>query len=208
MVFFFTSRAPYNMVIYMGKDKFENEDLIKYGLNEDIWFHVDNLSSAHVYLRLEKGKTMDDIPADVLEDCAQLVKNNSIQGVKETTVTVIYTPWSNLKKTQGMEAGAVSFFDQKLVRKLKIEKKKEIVKLVEKTRTEKQVDLRAQRDEYDRLLRADEKKRKEEQRVKEQKEAEEKKKQQDLLNYVGFMDSDRMKSNKDADLADLEDDFM
>ena len=134
-------------------------------------FHVDNLSSAHVYLRLEKGKTMDDIPADVLEDCAQLVKNNSIQGtysthppppllcssrdwathathrcirtgVKETTVTVIYTPWSNLKKTQGMEAGAVSFFDQKLVRKLKIEKKKEIVKLVEKTRTEKQVDLR------------------------------------------------------------------
>jgi hypothetical protein len=46
------------------------------------------------------------------------------------------------------------------------------------------------------------------QRVKEQKEAEEKKKQQDLLNYVGFMDSDRMKSNKDADLADLEDDFM
>lgn len=47
-----------------------------------------------------------------------------------------------MKKTQGMEAGAVSFFDQKLVRKLKIEKKKEIVKLVEKTRTEKQVDLR------------------------------------------------------------------
>lgn len=26
------------MVIYMGKDKFENEDLIKYGLNEDIWW--------------------------------------------------------------------------------------------------------------------------------------------------------------------------
>ncbi len=47
-----------------------------------------------------------------------------------------------MKKTQGMEAGAVSFFDQKLVRKLKIEKKKEIVKAVEKTRTEKQVDLR------------------------------------------------------------------
>eukprot|EP00029_Vermamoeba_vermiformis_P000003 TRINITY_DN10004_c0_g1_i1.p1 TRINITY_DN10004_c0_g1~~TRINITY_DN10004_c0_g1_i1.p1 ORF type:complete len:209 (-),score=90.00 TRINITY_DN10004_c0_g1_i1:26-652(-) len=208
MVFFFTSRAPYNMVIYMGKDKFENEDLIKYGLNEDIWFHVDNLSSAHVYLRLEKGKTMDDIPADVLEDCAQLVKNNSISGVKEQVVTVIYTPWSNLKKTQGMEAGAVSFHDQKLVRKLKIEKKKEIVKAIEKTRTEKPVDLRAQREEYDRQLRTEDKKRKEEQRVKEQKEAEEKKKQQDLLNYVGFMDNNRMKSNKDADLEDLEDDFM
>jgi len=44
--------------------------------------------------------------------------------------------------------------------------------------------------------------------LKEQKEAEDKKKQQDLLNYVGFMDNSRMKSNKDADLADLEDDFM
>ncbi|RLN66767.1 hypothetical protein BBJ29_000055 [Phytophthora kernoviae] len=36
----------------MGKDKFENEDLIRYGFLEDIWFHVDDLSSAHVYLRL------------------------------------------------------------------------------------------------------------------------------------------------------------
>ena len=52
--------------IYMGRDKFENEELIKYGWPEDVWFavsrvpiaverrrfHVDDLSSAHVYLRL------------------------------------------------------------------------------------------------------------------------------------------------------------
>lgn len=87
--------------------RYENEDLIKYAFNEDIWqvlfvravsappishpgcthctvpqarFHVDNLSSAHVYLRLPRGKTMDDIEPDTLEDCAQLVKANSIQG--------------------------------------------------------------------------------------------------------------------------------
>jgi hypothetical protein len=29
-----------------GKDKYENEDLIKYGIPEDFWFHVDDLSSA------------------------------------------------------------------------------------------------------------------------------------------------------------------
>ncbi len=50
MVFYFTSTEGYT--IYMGKDKFENEDLIRYGVLEDIWFHVDNLSSAHVYVRL------------------------------------------------------------------------------------------------------------------------------------------------------------
>lgn len=43
-------------------------------------FHVDKMSSAHVYLRLHKGQNIDDIPEGVLEDCAQLVKANSIQG--------------------------------------------------------------------------------------------------------------------------------
>jgi hypothetical protein len=38
------------------------------------------MSSAHVYLRLPEGSGLDDIPADTLEDCAQLVKQNSIQG--------------------------------------------------------------------------------------------------------------------------------
>ena len=28
-------------VVYMGKDKFENEDLIEWGLLTDLWFHVD-----------------------------------------------------------------------------------------------------------------------------------------------------------------------
>ena len=49
----------------MGKDKYENEDLIAYGWPEDVWcvikvvylinrFHVDEVSSAHVYIRLNK----------------------------------------------------------------------------------------------------------------------------------------------------------
>jgi hypothetical protein len=43
-------------------------------------FHVDKFSSAHVYLRLPEGQTMDQIPPAVLEDCCQLVKANSIEG--------------------------------------------------------------------------------------------------------------------------------
>lgn len=38
-----------------GLDKYENEDLIKHSLPHDVWFHVDALSSAHVYLRLPQG---------------------------------------------------------------------------------------------------------------------------------------------------------
>ena len=38
-------------LIYMGRDKHENEDLIRYGFPTDVWFHVDNLSSAHNMLQ-------------------------------------------------------------------------------------------------------------------------------------------------------------
>ena len=43
---------------------------------------MDDLSSAHVYLRLPEGTGMDDIPEYTLEDCCQLVKQNSIQGAR------------------------------------------------------------------------------------------------------------------------------
>ena len=56
MVFYFTCEykdpggEPY--IVYMGADKYENEGLIEWGQTRDVWFHVDGLSSAHVYLRL------------------------------------------------------------------------------------------------------------------------------------------------------------
>lgn len=64
----------------MGKDKIENEELIKYGWPEDLWFHADKLSSAHVYVRMPRGTTIDELPQSVIDDCAQLTKENSIQG--------------------------------------------------------------------------------------------------------------------------------
>ncbi|WP_459806228.1 NFACT RNA binding domain-containing protein, partial [Herbidospora sp. RD11066] len=75
MVLYFKSNVVTpSYIIFMGADKHENEELIKWGYPEDVWFHVDKLSSAHVYLRLPKGETLDDIPSVVLTDCAQLVK--------------------------------------------------------------------------------------------------------------------------------------
>jgi predicted ribosome quality control (RQC) complex YloA/Tae2 family protein len=62
-------------------DQMIDEDLIKYGLEEDVWFHADKLSSAHIYLRMNEGETWETIPEDVLTDCAQLTKANSIEGV-------------------------------------------------------------------------------------------------------------------------------
>lgn len=46
-----------------------------------MWFHVDKLSSAHVYLRMPEGMAWEAIPEALLIDCAQLVKANSIEGM-------------------------------------------------------------------------------------------------------------------------------
>ncbi len=68
MVLYFEAKDGH--FIYMGKDKYENEDLIKFGWDEDIWFHVDDLSSAHVYLRLNKDELWTEIPPELIEECA------------------------------------------------------------------------------------------------------------------------------------------
>jgi hypothetical protein len=43
------------------------------------------------------------------------VKANSIQGSKMNDVDVIYTMWTNLKKTDGMEVGQVGIHREKEV---------------------------------------------------------------------------------------------
>ncbi|CAO3636063.1 unnamed protein product [Cunninghamella echinulata] len=117
-------------------------------------FHVDKLSSAHVYVRLKPGQTWLDIPDKVVEDCAQLVKANSIEGNKKNNITVIYTPWSNLKKTP--EVGQVTFHNHKLVKRVHVEKRiNEIVNRLNKTKVEKEVDFlqeKIQREKLDRKV--------------------------------------------------------
>ncbi|CED85552.1 Predicted coiled-coil protein [Phaffia rhodozyma] len=145
MVVFFTSNVvDPPATIYMGKDKVENEDLIKYGTKEDIWFHVDKLSSAHVYLRIPSSLPYgdwDNLPEKLLIDLGQLVKANSIEGNKKNNITIIYTPWDNLKKTGDMATGAVSFHSDKRVKRVYISTRDNaIVNRLVKTKVVKEVD--------------------------------------------------------------------
>ena len=70
-------------------------------------------------------------------DCAQLVKANSIEGLcvslsyfddacagspvipragnKRNNISIIYTPWSNIKKTGDMAVGSVTFHNEQKV---------------------------------------------------------------------------------------------
>ncbi|KAI8463207.1 MAG: DUF814-domain-containing protein [Monoraphidium minutum] len=218
MVFYFYPRGHVegneDYIIYMGRDKFENEDLIKYGLPTDVWFHVDDLSSAHVYLRLPEGSSMDDIPDYTLEDCCQLVKQNSIQGCKLNNVPIVYTPWANLKKTADMDVGQVGFHDSKRVRKAKVDRKNaDIIKRLEKTQQERNPDLRAEKEAYEAHLRS--RKRVEERAARQEAKTakDEQRRQEDLKSYKNIMKVENMVSNaelreKYSTVQDYEDDFM
>jgi len=162
-------------VIYMGKDKVESkshctvhkgivtlnvplidEDLIKFAWPQDVWFHVDKLSSAHVYLRMPTSATSKDatsvamtwetIPQALLVDCAQLVKANSIEGNKKDNITIIYTPAANLKKTGDMAVGQVGFHNDKKVKRIHVPKRENpIVNRLNKTKEERVVDHEQER---------------------------------------------------------------
>ncbi|KAK7101337.1 coiled-coil domain-containing protein 25-like [Littorina saxatilis] len=209
MVLYFMSTvvAP-SYAIYVGIDKHENEDLIRWGWPEDVWFHVDKVSSAHVYLRLHEGDTIDDIPQAVIDDCAQLVKANSIQGNKMNNVDVVYTMWANLKKTAGMDVGQVGFHKDKEVRKVRVEKRlNEVVNRLNKTKEDRpNVDLRSEREARDRNEREDQKKKQQELKKKEKEEEKRRAEAAEVKSYSTLMKSENMTSNRDG--GSDSDDFM
>ncbi|KAM5229607.1 coiled-coil domain-containing protein 25 isoform 4-T4 [Hipposideros larvatus] len=200
MVFYFTSSS--------------DEDLIKYGWPEDVWFHVDKLSSAHVYLRLHKlilldfvssveGEKIEDIPKEVLMDCAHLVKANSIQGCKMNNVSVVYTPWSNLKKTADMDVGQIGFHRQKDVNIVTVEKKvNEILNRLEKTKMERFPDLAAEKECRDREERNEKKAQIQEMKRKEKEEMKKKREMDELRSYSSLMKAENMSSNQDGNDSD------
>ncbi|KAL9179540.1 hypothetical protein ACHAXT_008830 [Thalassiosira profunda] len=214
MVYYFTTRCG-EYTIYMGKDKYENESLIKYGLPEDCWFHVDDLSSAHVYLRLKPGQTMDDIPEDCMTDCCSLVKANSIAGCKKSSVYIVYTRWKNLKKTADMVDGQVGYHRPENVRRTNIEKNNTIVRQLEKTKKELYPDLaKAQQDRLREIQMQKKEQRRAEEKAKKL-EALERAKEKEERSYDRIHGEEGMTSNKDmAATADataaeeFEDDFM
>ncbi|KAH8163177.1 hypothetical protein CIB48_g5088 [Xylaria polymorpha] len=232
MVYYFTSNVVTpSAAIYVGKDKFERyvtpshdhahkhkpitlcylgTKFSYFGVQQ---FHVDKLSSAHIYLRLAEGDSWEEIPQDLLTDLGQLTKANSIEGNKKDNITIIYTPWSNLKKDGSMAVGQVSFKDpRKVKRVLVVQRENAIVNRLNKTRVEKtQPDLFQEKEDHLRQLRkrdqmARQERKKEEAKV--TKERAEKKWQKDHAYDDLFSEENLEGSSNQNRPENWEDDFM
>lgn len=179
---------------------------------------------------MRSGESWTSIDPGLLEDCAQLTKANSIEGTasnpgsrfefsgvdgstgnKKDNVTIIYTPWSNLRKDASMATGQVSFHDQKMVKKIHVQlRQNPIVNRLNKTRVEKFPDLRAEREADQAQKRKAERIAREQQKAKdrdERKQREELRWQKDHA-YDDLMREENMVSNQDRDADFYEDDFM
>ncbi|KAI8671723.1 hypothetical protein NCS57_00648300 [Fusarium keratoplasticum] len=218
MVYYFTSSVvdPPGF-IYVGKDKFENEDLIKFGWDEDgevAWstFHVDKLSSAHIYLRMKEGQQWDALPEELVMDLAQLTKANSIEGNKKDNITVIYTPWSNLKKDGSMAVGQVGFKDQRKVKRVLVpQRENPIVNRLNKTKVEQKPDFKQEKDDRLKELRRQDQAAQQQRRKEEARQAQEwkeKKWQKDHAYDDLFTDENMAASSNQDRNEDWEDDFM
>ncbi len=85
--------------------------------------------------------------------------SHSVSGCKTNNITIVYTPFTNLKKTQGMDVGQVGFHDPKEVRSVVVDRKVgEIVNRLNKTKEWKKPDLRLEREERDRRERQERRK--------------------------------------------------
>ena len=126
-------------------------------------------------------------------------------------MTIIYTPWSNLKKDASMATGQVSFHDHKLVKKVHVATRQNtIVNRLNKTKVEKFPDLRAEREVVQREKRKAERLQREEQKAKDRDERsrrDELRWQKDHA-YDDLMREENMVSNEDRDASFYEDDFM
>jgi hypothetical protein len=146
-----------DVICYVGRDKHENEALIAHGWPGDIWFHVDSVSSAHVYFRLNYDIAasyhgndqipltgsipLDCLPENCVEDMKQIVKHNSIEGSKMASAKIVWTPHSNLKKNFDMDVGQVTYHDTKLCRYGRCHKDRARIKALEKTKSIDHTDI-------------------------------------------------------------------
>jgi len=205
MVFFFTSSE--GLTIYMGKNKFENEDLIRCAHPEDIWFHVSDYSSAHVYLRMEvlpyearaEGRyfDLDNLPLQAMEECMQLTKANSIEGCKRAEVQIIFTPATNLLKTPDMDIGQVDFKDRSLTRLRTIQTDRAMIKALARQRTESYPNLSLLHDQREEKELSDKRAFEKQQRKTEAENAVKAREDEDTRTYSAFMVRENMTSNKD-----------
>ena len=101
--------------IYIGKNNIQNDYIsLRFSNPNDIWFHTQKIHGSHVLLRNPENLDIEDIPENVLFNCARLAKENS-KASSSLNVSVDYCYAKFVKKASGARPGMVIYNNFKTI---------------------------------------------------------------------------------------------
>lgn len=101
--------------VYVGKNNIQNDYItFKIARTNDVWFHVQKMHGSHVLLKNPDNLFMEEIPENVLFNCAKLAKENS-KAATSLNVSVDYCFAKHIKKQPGGKPGMVNYTNFKTI---------------------------------------------------------------------------------------------
>ncbi len=101
--------------VYIGKNNIQNDYIsLKFARPNDIWFHSQKVHGSHILLRNPENLGIDEIPENVLFNCARLAKENS-KATSSLNVPVDYCLAKFVKKSAGSKPGMVIYNNFKTI---------------------------------------------------------------------------------------------
>ena len=96
-------------VALVVRNNTENDWLtMKNASKTDVWFHTKDIPGSHVIIKLEDGRRVDDLSAELIYEAASIAAYHSKAKVSDN-VPVDYVPVRYIKKPHGAKPGMVIF---------------------------------------------------------------------------------------------------
>ncbi len=95
--------------VLVGRNNIENDWLtMKLASKTDVWMHTKDIPGSHVIVRLDDGRKVNDLPAELIYEAASIAAYHSKAGSGDN-VPVDYVPVRYVKKPNGSKPGMVIF---------------------------------------------------------------------------------------------------
>jgi predicted ribosome quality control (RQC) complex YloA/Tae2 family protein len=89
-----------DIVFKIGENSQDNFDIIDDSLPDDIWFHVNNLPSAHVIASIPLGKKLDKKQLGKIITQGAVICKQYSRYASQKNLNIIYTKIKFVKKTE------------------------------------------------------------------------------------------------------------
>ena len=95
--------------VLVGRNNIENDWLtMKFASKTDVWMHTKDIPGSHVIVRLDDGRNVNDLPAELIYEAASIAAYHS-KACSGDNVPVDYVPVRYVKKPNGSKPGMVIF---------------------------------------------------------------------------------------------------